>query len=58
MSTQPGGPPNKWSEKIKTDGFTSRDFLDLLNDEAKRGNTNVVVKKCTDGEFTFFGNYE
>lgn len=52
------GPPDKWNDKVKTDGMSSQDFLDLVNDEAKKGNTDVVVKQCTDGEFTFFGNYK
>ena len=51
-------PGDQWKQKVKTDGMSSQDFIDLLNDEAKKGNTDVVVKRCTDGEFTFFGNYK
>lgn len=51
-------PGDMWNAKIKTDGMSSQDFIDLLNDEAKKGNVDVVLKDCTDGEFAFFGNYK
>ena len=57
MSSGGGGPTNKWNAVVNVEGFSSHDFLELLNQEAQRGNTNVVVKHCTDGEFAFFGNY-
>lgn len=52
------GPPDKWNFKAKIDGLTSKDVLDLLNDQASKGNTDVIRIPCLDGTFLFFGNYK
>lgn len=58
MSSGGGPHGDKWNFKASIDTLSSDQVLQLLNDEADKGNTTVLFADCKDGEFAFFGNYQ
>jgi len=57
MSTQPGGPPNKFDKKVNVTKMSSDDQFELLNREADLGHDTFLFTFCSDGNFIFFGRY-
>ena len=57
MSTQGGGPPNKWAN-FDIAGLTREQVNDKLNTLARLGFTSdPVLIPCTDGMALFIGGY-
>lgn len=51
-------PSDKWTKKVKINGKSSDEVLQILNREYAAGSNTVLAVKCDDGEFLFFGRYE